>query len=526
LSTTNSARQAATSLLQRLETSPDADDVEAFGLAEQALAHARRCADKILEARALQACGHAAASARTVEQALQFHSRAQAIWSAHGLQREQVRCKVDIARVLQDQAEPDAAISLLSVTHDDTPLTQADHLRIQLRLAVSHLNTQHLGRAAACASAQMLQTARQLREPDLLAEALLIRALLLLAIRLFQEGIETYLTSGVARDFQHPEVHLEDLDALLSEAESLPCGGQMARHFQKMRWAVAGVFSPRQDVTAALMGLTSTTIDRWPTCAAMAMLIAGMLSRIQGRPDQSVAPLAQSLTIALRLGHLQLLRCVLFEQSLAFSALGRHDHAYGALRKLYALHTPWVSLGGPTPSPGEGAMHATHAACALRGLDLRSAGTNDNPGLDAAGPRVRDDPDATKAPEPAHVRRAVAFIDAQVGTRLRVTDIALHCGISRRTLEVAFKRAKGITVLEHIKRRKFEVASEKLRNTNTPLRDIAASLGYPSASAFSRDFRHHFGFTPMHMRKQASASASGVQAQPPGWPNTPTDASA
>ena len=118
--------------------------------------------------------------------------------------------------------------------------------------------------------------------------------------------------------------------------------------------------------------------------------------------------------------------------------------------------------------------------------------------------------------EPTHVvaRRSTeikAIGDREVGTAMdfihrnrarnfTVNDVAADVGISRRNLEVKFRRTTGRTILSEIQRIRLEHAKRMLRDTDIPIPQIAASSGYNSASYLTQVFRKEVGVTPAKYR--------------------------
>ena len=71
--------------------------------------------------------------------------------------------------------------------------------------------------------------------------------------------------------------------------------------------------------------------------------------------------------------------------------------------------------------------------------------------------------------------------------------------MSPRTLQYGFRRHRGTTPLQYLKRVRLDLAREALlqaRTTGERITDIAGRVGYASASRFSRDYRERFGEAP------------------------------
>ena len=95
---------------------------------------------------------------------------------------------------------------------------------------------------------------------------------------------------------------------------------------------------------------------------------------------------------------------------------------------------------------------------------------------------------------------AMDFIIRNRARNFTVNDVAAEVGISRRNLEVKFRRSTGRTILAEIQRIRLEHAKRMLRDTEIPIPQIAAASGYNSASYLTQVFRKEVGITPAKYR--------------------------
>jgi AraC-like DNA-binding protein len=82
-----------------------------------------------------------------------------------------------------------------------------------------------------------------------------------------------------------------------------------------------------------------------------------------------------------------------------------------------------------------------------------------------------------------------------------VGDLAERLSLHRRTLNRRL-RARETTVHRLVEETRFEIARQLVENTRMPLTDVAATLGYADASAFTRAFRRWTGRPPSAWRWQ------------------------
>ncbi|MGD9636297.1 MAG: substrate-binding domain-containing protein [Pirellulales bacterium] len=95
---------------------------------------------------------------------------------------------------------------------------------------------------------------------------------------------------------------------------------------------------------------------------------------------------------------------------------------------------------------------------------------------------------------------AMDFIHRNRARNFTVSDVAAEIGVSRRNLEVKFRRSTGRTILAEIQRIRLDHAKRMLRDTDIPIPQIAAASGYSSASYLTQVFRKELGITPARYR--------------------------
>lgn len=106
--------------------------------------------------------------------------------------------------------------------------------------------------------------------------------------------------------------------------------------------------------------------------------------------------------------------------------------------------------------------------------------------------------DARGQPELAdHVRGAVRAM--LVNRKVSEEALAQSLNISRRTL-IRRLEADGIAFSSLVQEVRLEMACQQLRDTDSPVAEVAASLGYAGASPFRRAFKRWTGQTPTEWR--------------------------
>ena len=107
------------------------------------------------------------------------------------------------------------------------------------------------------------------------------------------------------------------------------------------------------------------------------------------------------------------------------------------------------------------------------------------------------------------------FIRINRGLSLRVADVVKHLKLSRRSVELRFKKALGRSVLEEIQRVRLETIRNLVAATDTPFRQIALLCGFECISHFGRLFKTEFGVTPSQYREEQEQKNTGQQK--PEW---------
>jgi AraC-like DNA-binding protein len=99
------------------------------------------------------------------------------------------------------------------------------------------------------------------------------------------------------------------------------------------------------------------------------------------------------------------------------------------------------------------------------------------------------------------VARALALLHRNAARDWTVEELGREVGLSRSALADRFTRLIGVPPMHYLADWRMQVASEKLRNTNGSLAQVAETVGYDSEAAFSRAFKKAFGVAPATWRR-------------------------
>ncbi|WP_428305141.1 substrate-binding domain-containing protein [Lacipirellula sp.] len=114
---------------------------------------------------------------------------------------------------------------------------------------------------------------------------------------------------------------------------------------------------------------------------------------------------------------------------------------------------------------------------------------------------ARQSTDVLSIDDPMIVQ-ALRFIQTHAFRGISVDDVLREVPVSRRYLELQFKKRIGRLPAEEIRRLRLERGRDLLTQSDLSVEAIAAACGYAGATQFGVAFRKHFGNTPLAFRRQ------------------------
>ena len=99
---------------------------------------------------------------------------------------------------------------------------------------------------------------------------------------------------------------------------------------------------------------------------------------------------------------------------------------------------------------------------------------------------------------PASVKRALEYINAELGSPLGISDIAAAAGVAGRTLFKHFKDAHGASPMQYLRNARFEkvhralLCAEHTDNVSA----IALRWGFSHLGRFAIEYRQRYGEPP------------------------------
>lgn len=116
----------------------------------------------------------------------------------------------------------------------------------------------------------------------------------------------------------------------------------------------------------------------------------------------------------------------------------------------------------------------------------------------------------------AHLRRAVAIMEANVETPLPLPALAAQVGISARQLQTLSRRHLGETVSARYLSIRLSAARYLLMYADMPVTEVALATGFGSASSFSRAFRTRLRTSPRAYKRGFAVTLARPWFFPPG----------
>lgn len=101
---------------------------------------------------------------------------------------------------------------------------------------------------------------------------------------------------------------------------------------------------------------------------------------------------------------------------------------------------------------------------------------------------------------PSHLKRAIAYIQANMDHQLKLKDIALELNLSLYHFCKLFKQSMGIPPYHYVLQQRVEHAQQLLKNPELTIADIAYQCGFAHQTHLTRHFRKLVGKTPKEYR--------------------------
>lgn len=98
------------------------------------------------------------------------------------------------------------------------------------------------------------------------------------------------------------------------------------------------------------------------------------------------------------------------------------------------------------------------------------------------------------------VELVTRLIEERLSRPMNVAQLAREADLTPSYLSHLFRQVHGESVLGYIRGRRLQQAIHLLQNSTSPIKVIAASVGYPDLKHFNKVFRSQFGLSPRAYR--------------------------
>jgi transcriptional regulator GlxA family with amidase domain len=105
---------------------------------------------------------------------------------------------------------------------------------------------------------------------------------------------------------------------------------------------------------------------------------------------------------------------------------------------------------------------------------------------------------------PWRLKRAIEYIEDNVGEQISLTDLAERAGLSRMHFAAQFKLATGLSPHAYLTEKRLGAAKSLLAEGRLPIAQIAFAVGFHTQAHFTTVFHKATGLTPKRWREQAS----------------------
>jgi AraC family transcriptional regulator len=99
-------------------------------------------------------------------------------------------------------------------------------------------------------------------------------------------------------------------------------------------------------------------------------------------------------------------------------------------------------------------------------------------------------------------KRALAYIEANLGSKLKTRELADLVSYSKSHFCRAFKQSLGIPPMAYVATRRVERAKQMMSSTREPLTQIAMACGFADQAHLNRSFRRKVGSSPGRWRRE------------------------
>ena len=104
-------------------------------------------------------------------------------------------------------------------------------------------------------------------------------------------------------------------------------------------------------------------------------------------------------------------------------------------------------------------------------------------------------------------RRTLAYVEANLASKMDIEDLAQVVALSRSHFSRAFKQSFGLSPMEYVGVRRVEQAKAMISSTRERLAEVALACGFADQAHLNRRFRDMVGISPGRWRRSNAPAA-------------------
>lgn len=101
-------------------------------------------------------------------------------------------------------------------------------------------------------------------------------------------------------------------------------------------------------------------------------------------------------------------------------------------------------------------------------------------------------------------KKVQALITEDLARHLTLEQISAQLSAGQTALKTAFKGVYGVSIYSYLRSFRMQQAQNLIRETNLPVADIAAAVGYSNPAKFASAFKSETGLTPKEYKNSAA----------------------
>ena len=117
-----------------------------------------------------------------------------------------------------------------------------------------------------------------------------------------------------------------------------------------------------------------------------------------------------------------------------------------------------------------------------------------------------------QAEKPELLDRVLAYVEAHLGEKVTLAQLAHHFYVSESTISQTFRKKMGVSFYRCVTQRRLIAAKEQIAS-GVPLERVSTQVGFADYSAFYRAFRQEYGISPRQYRNLQETSTKKSTAR-------------